>query len=194
MTITAMAANTICENDSRLPPRFLRLIGFLLQPHPTTPRSDCLGSLSHLARVRRRSLIDRLGGVPERRHGWKSLVPSNDVIIEDRRLLPNADLVDDRRLKRLDLGELEASCQRGESPRFQRACMTGSFHRFAGPPLDSLEFRVSLPWEASHGKAIEFGPLVTSMSYQHRVFTCRQGRDGDVLSGGRFMHGVRVGW
>jgi F420-dependent oxidoreductase-like protein len=65
----------------------------------------------------------------------------------------------------------------------------------AGPPdLDSLELWVSLTWLASHTERIEFGPLVTPVSFRHPVFTARIGKDVDDLSGGRLVLGVGAGW
>ncbi len=62
------------------------------------------------------------------------------------------------------------------------------------PDLDSLELWVSLAWLASHTKRIEFGPLVTPVSFRHPVFTARMARDVDDLSGGRLTLGVGAGW
>jgi F420-dependent oxidoreductase-like protein len=65
----------------------------------------------------------------------------------------------------------------------------------AGPPdLDSLELWVSLTWLASHTERIEFGPLVTPVSFRHPVFTARIGKDVDDLSDGRLVLGVGAGW
>jgi F420-dependent oxidoreductase-like protein len=62
------------------------------------------------------------------------------------------------------------------------------------PDLDSLELWVSLTWLASHTQRIEFGPLVTPVSFRHPVFTARIGKDVDSLSGGRLVLGVGAGW
>lgn len=63
-----------------------------------------------------------------------------------------------------------------------------------GPNKDSLELWVSLTWLASHTERIEFGPLVTPVSFRHPVFTARIGKDVDTLSGGRLTLGVGAGW
>lgn len=63
-----------------------------------------------------------------------------------------------------------------------------------GPNKDSLELWVSLAWLASHTERIEFGPLVTPVSFRHPVFTARIGKDVDTLSGGRLTLGVGAGW
>ena len=44
----------------------------------------------------------------------------------------------------------------------------------ANPPdLDSLELWVSLTWLASHTRRIEFGPLVSPVSFRHPTLTAR---------------------
>lgn len=62
------------------------------------------------------------------------------------------------------------------------------------PDLDSLELWVSLAWLAGHTQRIEFGPLVTPVSFRDPVFTARMGKDVDDLSGGRLHLGVGAGW
>lgn len=62
------------------------------------------------------------------------------------------------------------------------------------PDMDALELWVSLTWLASHTKRIEFGPLVTPVSFRHPVFTARMAKDVDTLSGGRLILGVGAGW
>jgi F420-dependent oxidoreductase-like protein len=91
-------------------------------------------------------------------------------------------------------------------PRFQRIARAVDDLGFAGlfrsdhftnsdpPDLDSLELWVSLTWLASHTKRIEFGPMVSPVSFRHPVFTARMGKDVDDLSGGRLVLGVGAGW
>lgn len=62
------------------------------------------------------------------------------------------------------------------------------------PDLDSLELWVSLTWLASHTRRIEFGPLVTPLSFRHPVHTARIAAQVDDLSGGRLVLGVGAGW
>ena len=62
------------------------------------------------------------------------------------------------------------------------------------PDLDSLELWVSLTWLASHTRRIEFGPLVTPLSFRHPVFTARMAKDVDDLSSGRLILGLGAGW
>ena len=65
----------------------------------------------------------------------------------------------------------------------------------ANPPdLDSLELWVSLTWLASHTRRIEFGPLVTPVSFRHPALTARMAAAVDDLSGGRLTIGLGAGW
>lgn len=65
----------------------------------------------------------------------------------------------------------------------------------ANPPNKaSLELWTSLTWLASHTQRIEFGPLVTPVSFRHPVFTARMAKEVDDLSGGRLTLGVGAGW
>ncbi len=62
------------------------------------------------------------------------------------------------------------------------------------PNLDSLELWLSLSWLAANTRRIEFGPLVTPVSFRHPVFTARYAVQVDDLSGGRLRLGVGAGW
>lgn len=62
------------------------------------------------------------------------------------------------------------------------------------PDLDSLELWVSLTWLASHTKRIEFGPLVSPVSFRHPTMTARIASAVDDLSGGRLTLGLGAGW
>ncbi len=65
----------------------------------------------------------------------------------------------------------------------------------ANPPdLDSLELWTSLTWLASHTQRIDFGQLVSPVSFRHPVFLARMGLAVDDLSGGRFTLGMGAGW
>ena len=65
----------------------------------------------------------------------------------------------------------------------------------ANPPdLDSLECWVSLTWLATHTKRIEFGPLVTPISFRHPTHTARMAAAVDDLSDGRLTLGIGAGW
>jgi F420-dependent oxidoreductase-like protein len=65
----------------------------------------------------------------------------------------------------------------------------------ANPPdLDSLECWVSLTWLATHTQRIEFGPLVTPISFRHPTHTARMAAAVDDISGGRLTLGIGAGW
>ncbi len=91
-------------------------------------------------------------------------------------------------------------------PRWQRIVNEVEILGFAGlyrsdhytnakpPDMDSLELWVSLTWLASHTERIEFGPLVTPMSFRHPTITARMATAVDDLSGGRLTLGLGAGW
>lgn len=65
----------------------------------------------------------------------------------------------------------------------------------ANPPdKDSLELWVSLTWLASHTKRIEFGPLVSPVSFRDPSMTARMASAIDGLSNGRLILGLGAGW
>lgn len=62
------------------------------------------------------------------------------------------------------------------------------------PDKDSLELWVSLTWLASHTRRIQFGPLVSPVSFRHPTMTARMAAAVDDLSGGRLVLGLGAGW
>lgn len=65
----------------------------------------------------------------------------------------------------------------------------------ANPPdKDSLELWVSLTWLASHTSRIEFGPLVSPVSFRQPTMTARMAAAVDDLSAGRLILGLGAGW
>ncbi len=68
------------------------------------------------------------------------------------------------------------------------------YTNFEPPDLDSLELWVSLTWLASHTQRIEFGPLVSPVSFRQPTMTARMASAVDDLSGGRLILGLGVGW
>jgi F420-dependent oxidoreductase-like protein len=65
----------------------------------------------------------------------------------------------------------------------------------ANPPdLDSLECWTSLTWLATHTERLEFGPLVTPVSFRHPTHTARMAAAVDDLSDGRLTLGIGAGW
>ncbi len=64
-----------------------------------------------------------------------------------------------------------------------------------GPPdYDSLELWVSLSYAAQVTERIEFGPLVTPVTFRHPTMTLRYASAVDDLSGGRLVLGLGAGW
>ena len=68
-------------------------------------------------------------------------------------------------------------------------------YTYANPPEeDSLELCVSLSGLAGHTQRIEFGPLVSPVSFRHPTMTARMASAVDDLSGGRLVLGMGAGW
>ncbi len=84
--------------------------------------------------------------------------------------------------------------QAAEDLGFQ--CLFRSDHYTnTGPPdKDSLELWVSLTYAASHTRRIEFGPLVTPVTFRHPTMTVRMAAAVDDLSDGRLVLGLGAGW
>ncbi len=68
------------------------------------------------------------------------------------------------------------------------------FTNASEPDKPSLELWTSLTWLASHTKKLEFGPLVSPVSFRHPTFTARFAAAVDDLSGGRLILGLGAGW
>ncbi len=64
----------------------------------------------------------------------------------------------------------------------------------AGPLKDSLECWISLAWLASQTSRIEFGPLVSPMSFHHPSMLVRIAAAIGDLSGGRLYLAIGAGW
>lgn len=62
------------------------------------------------------------------------------------------------------------------------------------PDKDSLECWTSLTWLASHTRRIEFGPLVSPVSFRPPAMLARMAAAVDDLSGGRLTLGLGAGW
>lgn len=62
------------------------------------------------------------------------------------------------------------------------------------PDMDSLELWISLTWLADNTERIEFGPLVSPVSFRHPAMTARMATAVDDLSNGRLLLGVGAGW
>jgi len=91
-------------------------------------------------------------------------------------------------------------------PRWQRLARAVEELGFAGlyrsdhytnaqaPDKDSLELWVSLTWLADNTNTIEFGPLVSPVSFRQPTMTARMASAVDDLSGGRLILGLGAGW
>jgi F420-dependent oxidoreductase-like protein len=62
------------------------------------------------------------------------------------------------------------------------------------PDRDALELWISLAWLASNTQRIEFGPLVSPVSFRHPVISAKMATAVDGLSGGRLQLGLGAGW
>lgn len=91
-------------------------------------------------------------------------------------------------------------------PRWQRIARAVEDAGFAGlyrsdhvtnanpPDKASLELWVSLTWLADNTSRIEFGPLVSPVSFRDPTMTARMASAVDDLSGGRLWLGMGAGW
>jgi F420-dependent oxidoreductase-like protein len=68
------------------------------------------------------------------------------------------------------------------------------FTNASPPDKDSLELWTSLTYAASHTKRIEFGSLVTPVTFRHPSITARSAAAVDDLSHGRLVIGIGAGW
>ena len=62
------------------------------------------------------------------------------------------------------------------------------------PDLDSLELWIALTWLACNTERIEFGPMVSPVSFRHPAMTARMGSAVDDLSDGRLYLALGAGW
>src|ERR1700674_2109477 len=62
------------------------------------------------------------------------------------------------------------------------------------PERDCIEVWISLALAAEWTKRIEFGPMVSPMTFRHPAILARMAASVDVLSGGRVVLGVGAGW
>jgi F420-dependent oxidoreductase-like protein len=63
-----------------------------------------------------------------------------------------------------------------------------------GHHTDALELWTSLTWLAGHTSRIEFGPMVSPVSFRNPVVTAWTAAAVDDLSGGRLWLGLGAGW
>jgi F420-dependent oxidoreductase-like protein len=84
--------------------------------------------------------------------------------------------------------------QTAEDSGYQCVFRSDHFTNASGEDLDSLELWTSLTYAASHTQRIEFGPLVTPVTFRHPSMTVRYAAAVDDLSGGRLILGMGAGW
>lgn len=63
-----------------------------------------------------------------------------------------------------------------------------------GDHMDALELWTSLTYAASHTERIEFGPLVTPITFRHPSFIVQYAAAINTLSDGRLILGMGTGW
>jgi alkanesulfonate monooxygenase SsuD/methylene tetrahydromethanopterin reductase-like flavin-dependent oxidoreductase (luciferase family) len=81
-----------------------------------------------------------------------------------------------------------------EETGYQCVFRSDHFTNASGPHKDALELWVSLTYAASHTKRIEFGQLVTPITFRHPSMNVQHAAAIDLLSNGRFIFGLGTGW
>ncbi len=94
----------------------------------------------------------------------------------------------------LDWPRWQALARVAEEGGFAGLFRSDHFVNKEGPPLAALDLWASLGWLASHTQRIEFGPLVSPVSFRHPVTTAWTAAAVDDLSGGRLRLGLGAGW
>jgi alkanesulfonate monooxygenase SsuD/methylene tetrahydromethanopterin reductase-like flavin-dependent oxidoreductase (luciferase family) len=77
---------------------------------------------------------------------------------------------------------------------YQCVFRSDHFTNASGPVKDALELWTSLSYAASNTKNIEFGSLVTPITFRHPALIAQYAASIDVLSEGRFYLGMGTGW
>ena len=88
----------------------------------------------------------------------------------------------------------QALAEFAEKKGFAGLYRSDHFTNGSPPDLDSLECWTSLTWLASHTSRIEFGQLVSPLSFRHPAMLARFAAAVDDLSGGRLQFGLGAGW
>jgi len=84
--------------------------------------------------------------------------------------------------------------QSAEDFGYQCVFRSDHYTNASGEDKDSLELWTSLTYAASHTKRIEFGPLVTPVTFRHPTMNVRYATAIDDLSNGRLVFGLGAGW
>ena len=77
---------------------------------------------------------------------------------------------------------------------YQCVFRSDHFTNASGPHKDALEMWTSLTYAASVTKRIEFGPLVTPVTFRHPSMNVKYASAIDDLSDGRLVFGLGTGW
>src|SRR5690606_23048701 len=78
---------------------------------------------------------------------------------------------------------------------FGSPCVFPSGHCTLDPPdMESLETWIALTYAATQARRIEFGPLVSPVTFRQPILTARMAAQVDDLSGGRLVLGLGAGW
>jgi F420-dependent oxidoreductase-like protein len=94
----------------------------------------------------------------------------------------------------LDWGRWKRIARAVEDSGYAGLYRSDHFTNPTGPVLDALELWASLTWLAENTERIEFGPLVSPVSFRHPVITAWTASAVDNLAGGRLQLGVGAGW
>lgn len=81
-----------------------------------------------------------------------------------------------------------------EDAGYQCLFRSDHFTNAGGPLKDSLDLWLALTYAATHTERIEFGPLVSPVTFRHPSIAARMAVQVDDLSNGRFIYGVGAGW
>ena len=88
----------------------------------------------------------------------------------------------------------QAIARTTEEAGFAGLFRSDHFSNPRGEWKDALELWTCFAWVASHTERIEFGPLVSPISFRDPVITAWQAASIDDLSGGRLRLGLGAGW
>jgi F420-dependent oxidoreductase-like protein len=88
----------------------------------------------------------------------------------------------------------QAIARTAEEVGFVGLYRSDHFTNPVGPFKDSLECWMSLAYLATNTRRLEFGPLVTPISFRHPSMLVRQAAALADLSGGRLQFGLGAGW
>lgn len=88
----------------------------------------------------------------------------------------------------------DAILKMAEETGYQCVFRSDHFTNPDGPHMDALELWSSLTYAASHTKNIEFGPLVTPITFRHPSMNVQYAAAIDLLANGRFIFGLGTGW